>query len=93
MTPESGSGLRLDDLVREIPGRVDVSGDGGVRVRGVQQDSRRVAPGDLFVVRKGASADGAAYVSEATARGAVALLVGREGLAEEDVSEGHSFGG
>jgi UDP-N-acetylmuramoyl-L-alanyl-D-glutamate--2,6-diaminopimelate ligase len=100
MTPESGSGLRLDDLVREIPGRVDVSGDGGVRVRGVQQDSRRVAPGDLFVVRKGASADGAAYVSEATARGAVALLVGRDAgpvpsslpvLMVDDAADGLAF--
>jgi UDP-N-acetylmuramoyl-L-alanyl-D-glutamate--2,6-diaminopimelate ligase len=76
MTPVT-SGLRLDELAREIPGAVDVVGDASVRVVGVRHDSRAVKPGDLFVARKGAKADGARFVRDALARGAVAVLAAR----------------
>ena len=68
------AGLTLAELVRELPLRAWIEGDAGVRVRGVQQDSRRVEAGDLFVARAGAHADGARFVSDARARGAVAVL-------------------
>ena len=67
-------GLRLDELLRELPSGSQLSGDGSVRIRGVHQDSRRVAPGDLFVARKGEHADGTRFVGDAKARGASALL-------------------
>jgi UDP-N-acetylmuramoyl-L-alanyl-D-glutamate--2,6-diaminopimelate ligase len=44
-------------------------------IRGIRYDSRAVAPGDLFVALRGATADGHAYVAQALALGAVALLV------------------
>jgi UDP-N-acetylmuramoyl-L-alanyl-D-glutamate--2,6-diaminopimelate ligase len=44
-------------------------------IRGIRYDSRAVAPGDLFVAMRGATADGHAYVAQALALGAVALLV------------------
>ena len=68
------TGMRLGELVRELPRGARLSGDAGVLLLGVQQDSRRVAPGDLFVARKGTAADGAAFIEEAVARGAVGLL-------------------
>jgi UDP-N-acetylmuramoyl-L-alanyl-D-glutamate--2,6-diaminopimelate ligase len=43
-------------------------------IRGIRYDSRAVAPGDLFVALRGASADGHAYVGQALALGAVAVL-------------------
>ena len=46
-------------------------------VIGVHHDSRRVQPGDLFVVRRGEKHDGSAFVADAVARGAVAILAGR----------------
>ena len=67
-------GLSLGDLVREIPGGVRVLGDTTVRVRGVQQDSRRVSEGDLFVARAGAHTSGLSYLDEACRRGASAVL-------------------
>jgi len=70
--------LRLGDLLRELPTDSTLSGDGTVSVRGVHQDSRRVARGDLFVARKGAHADGARFIEAAIANGAAALLVDRE---------------
>ena len=74
-------GLRLDELLRELPEGSRLVGDGSVRVFGVRHDSRRVRAGDLFVVRKGAQTDGARFVADAKQRGAVAVLA-PEGEAE-----------
>jgi len=71
------TGLRLDELGRELPGSFEIVGDPSVRVSGVQQDSRRVQPGDLFVARKGAHANGGAFVDDAKRRGAAAILIER----------------
>jgi UDP-N-acetylmuramoyl-L-alanyl-D-glutamate--2,6-diaminopimelate ligase len=74
-------GLRLDELAREIPGNVQIRGDASARVIGARHDSRQVEPGDLFVVRKGRSEDGARFVTDALARGASAIMVSRGVLA------------
>ena len=50
---------------------------GQVRVGGVQRDSRRVGPGDLFVAWSGAVHDGHDYVAAAAASGAAAAIVER----------------
>jgi len=75
-------GLTLAELAREIPGEVEIIGDASVRVCGVRHDSRAIGPGDLFVARKGAHADGAAFLLDAVARGAAAVLVERGAGAE-----------
>lgn len=59
--PGGAVGTRLDD----------------VEVRGVQHDSRRVGPGDLFVAWAGAAHDGHEHVAAAGAAGAAAALVER----------------
>src|SRR5262249_31334163 len=43
-------------------------------VTGIAYDSRRVGPGNVFVGLKGLHADGSAYVQEALARGAAAIV-------------------
>ena len=50
---------------------------GAAEVTGVQVDSRRIVPGDLFVAVGG----GAPYVDDARARGAAATLVPRDAFA------------
>ncbi|HVZ71774.1 MAG TPA: UDP-N-acetylmuramoyl-L-alanyl-D-glutamate--2,6-diaminopimelate ligase [Polyangia bacterium] len=45
-----------------------------VRVAEVRDDSRKVQPGDLFVAAPGPVADGRAFVTDAIARGATALV-------------------
>jgi UDP-N-acetylmuramoyl-L-alanyl-D-glutamate--2,6-diaminopimelate ligase len=45
------------------------------QIQGVVEDSRRVEPGTLFVVRKGSHFDGRKFVPAARAAGATALLV------------------
>jgi UDP-N-acetylmuramoyl-L-alanyl-D-glutamate--2,6-diaminopimelate ligase len=72
--------LTLAEIAREIPRGASVVGDAGVRVTGVHHDSRAVAPGDLFVARKGATADGTRFVADAKARGAVAILAAKGAL-------------
>lgn len=48
---------------------------GEIPIRDLRQDSREVVPGDLFVARPGQSTSGLAYVADAVARGAAAVLV------------------
>src|SRR5262249_53459779 len=76
------TGLTLDEIAREIPGGASIAGDARTRVMGVHHDSREVAPGDLFVARKGAQADGARFVADAKARGAAAVLAAKSAAAE-----------
>ena len=52
--------------------------EGRIEVLGLTSDSREVAPGWAFVALKGALDDGAAYLSAALERGAVAILAERE---------------
>jgi UDP-N-acetylmuramoyl-tripeptide--D-alanyl-D-alanine ligase len=58
-------------------GRLETAGDAS-HVAGVQVDSRRIAPGDLFVA---VNAEGAEFVGDALARGAAAALVPEDGFA------------
>ncbi|KLL10558.1 Mur ligase family protein, partial [Protofrankia coriariae] len=51
----------------------------GVVVRGITHDSRAVRPGDLYAALPGARAHGAAFVRQAVAAGAVAVLTDRAG--------------
>jgi UDP-N-acetylmuramoyl-L-alanyl-D-glutamate--2,6-diaminopimelate ligase len=72
-------GLTLEQVARELGARaaeLSFAPDlGALHITGVQQDSRKVEPGDLFVARRGQSADGIAFVADALARGARAVLV------------------
>jgi UDP-N-acetylmuramoyl-L-alanyl-D-glutamate--2,6-diaminopimelate ligase len=67
--------VRLDDLLRRS-GLPAPSGDGvpPPEVRGLTADSRGIAPGMLFAALPGARADGRAFIAEAVARGAAAVL-------------------
>ncbi len=68
------------------------SGDPGVS--GVEYDSRRVKPGDVFVAMRGESSDGNRFIDKAIATGAVAVVTDsatekpREGVAWAQVLNG-----
>jgi UDP-N-acetylmuramoyl-L-alanyl-D-glutamate--2,6-diaminopimelate ligase len=49
-----------------------------VDVTGITSDSRKIEPGFVFVAVRGAKADGAQFISDAIARGAVAVIAGRD---------------
>ncbi|MEV4755512.1 UDP-N-acetylmuramoyl-tripeptide--D-alanyl-D-alanine ligase [Micromonospora sp. NPDC049559] len=70
--------LTLGELAAVVDGRL-VVGDPDTRITGtVEFDSRKVAPGGLFVAFPGEKVDGHDYASGAVAAGAVAVLGTRE---------------
>ena len=66
--------MRLMDLSSAVPGAETAPRGADVDVRHIVHDSRRVAPGDLFVAIRGGKSDGLAHVPEALARGAAAVV-------------------
>ncbi len=71
--PEVLTAMRLSSLIHGLP---VTAGAADPEVSGVQHDSRRVAPGDLFVALVGTHHDARTFAGEAAARGAVAVLAG-----------------
>ncbi|WP_054143874.1 UDP-N-acetylmuramoyl-L-alanyl-D-glutamate--2,6-diaminopimelate ligase [Bosea sp. AAP35] len=55
-------------------------------IAGVAFDSRKVSPGDVFVALAGAKADGARFITDAVAKGAVAVVSGQPRPANLDGS-------
>ncbi len=67
--------MRLDDFISRIPGAQWLH-TGNPWVAGLATDSRKVRPGDLFVaIRGGQLEDRHAFVPQAVAAGAVAVVV------------------
>ncbi|MFO0286349.1 MAG: Mur ligase domain-containing protein, partial [Brevundimonas sp.] len=63
----SAPGIRLSDLMRrEVPADPVITG--------VTADSRKVQPGVLFAALPGQQADGRAFIPQALAQGAAAIL-------------------
>jgi UDP-N-acetylmuramoyl-tripeptide--D-alanyl-D-alanine ligase len=71
----SAPALSVDDLVRLTGGRLLARSDRPIR--GGAVDSREVTPGSLFVALPGERTDGHAYLADAVAAGAAALIVTR----------------
>jgi UDP-N-acetylmuramoyl-L-alanyl-D-glutamate--2,6-diaminopimelate ligase len=72
----AGTGLTLGELaVRLRDFEPSLRGDPALRVIDVDQDSRRVSPGALFVARHGGHADGLRFVQDARSRGARAVMI------------------
>jgi UDP-N-acetylmuramoyl-L-alanyl-D-glutamate--2,6-diaminopimelate ligase len=66
----------LEELARVLGG-APISGDHQIEITGVEYDSRKVKPGNLFVCVTGFRQDGHAYARQAVDAGAVALVVER----------------
>ncbi len=65
--------MRLSELLKNVK-PLAITGDAGVEITGVNIDSRRIAPGHLFVAIKGTQTDGHAYIGKAVELGAAAVL-------------------
>jgi UDP-N-acetylmuramoyl-L-alanyl-D-glutamate--2,6-diaminopimelate ligase len=74
---EQAPSRTVGELAERVGGRVE--GDASARVTGVTHDSRRVRAGDLFAAIPGFERDGHAFVSDAVAAGATAVMVERAG--------------
>ncbi|HKN86931.1 MAG TPA: UDP-N-acetylmuramoyl-L-alanyl-D-glutamate--2,6-diaminopimelate ligase [Nitrospiraceae bacterium] len=70
--------MTLDDLIAPLEKQGEVTqqrGEGHIHITSLADDSRQITPGTLFVAVKGERADGHAYVHQAVAAGAAALVV------------------
>jgi UDP-N-acetylmuramoyl-L-alanyl-D-glutamate--2,6-diaminopimelate ligase len=68
--------VNLAALIARLPAGTTVRGDAASRaIAAVESDSRRVVPGALFVALRGEHADGHAFVAQAIAAGAAAVVV------------------
>lgn len=64
--------MKIKKLVKDIP-EVTIKGSKEVEISGICINSKVVAPGNLFIAKKGFSDNGANYIEEAIAAGAVAI--------------------
>lgn len=68
--------MQLSD-VQELLVTAAIRGQATTTFSGIQADSRKVVPGDLFICLPGYTVDGHDFAAQAVERGAVALLVER----------------
>jgi UDP-N-acetylmuramoyl-L-alanyl-D-glutamate--2,6-diaminopimelate ligase len=66
--------MRLHDLIRRLDPALASPNLLDIDITGIQEDSRRIARGNLFVARAGTKTDGARYIADAAALGAAAVV-------------------
>lgn len=64
--------MKIKKLIKDIPD-IQLKGSREVEITGISLNSKLVAPGNLFIARRGKVDDGTDYISEAIAAGAVAV--------------------
>ena len=77
----------LRELIAALP-RASVVGSLDREILGLQDDSRKVQPGDLFIAVKGITSDGHDFVDAAIERGAAGVVIDRS--VHESLPEGVS---
>lgn len=65
--------MKLKKIIKDIPG-IEVKGSKEVEITGICAHSKQVAPGNLFIAKKGRTVDGTQFIPEAVSSGAVAIL-------------------
>ncbi|MEO7911472.1 MAG: UDP-N-acetylmuramoyl-L-alanyl-D-glutamate--2,6-diaminopimelate ligase [Roseiflexaceae bacterium] len=66
--------MRLQQLLADLP-IVQINGPTDIEITSIAYDSRTVQPGGLFIAINGFHTDGRAFIPQALARGAVAVVV------------------
>jgi len=66
--------MRLRQLLADLP-TAQISGPTDIEITSLAYDSRAVQPGSLFIAINGFHTDGRAFIPQALARGAVAVVV------------------
>lgn len=64
--------MKLKSLIKGLD--LQVKGSKEVEITGVSSDSRTVAPGNLFIAKKGSTYDGSQFITQAVSAGAAAIL-------------------
>lgn len=64
--------MKLKALIQGLP--VQIKGSKEIPISGLSCDSRKTAPGNLFIAKKGSGSDGTAFIPQAVENGACAVL-------------------
>lgn len=64
--------MKLKYLLKDLP--VTVEGSKEIEITGITANSKQVAPGNLFLAKKGLTYDGTKFIPDAIAAGAVAVV-------------------
>lgn len=73
---------KMSSLFKELPETLRE-----IEISGIQLDSRKVQPGDLFVALKGAQVDGAKFIASAFTSGAAVVISDSEAALEHEASQ------
>lgn len=65
--------MKLAELLKSVAGVQDAIPD--LDITAIAEDSRKIAPGALFIARAGTATDGAKFLADAASRGAAAAVV------------------
>ena len=66
--------MRFSEILRGVELQ---SRSGDAEITGVQYDSRKIKPGDLFLAMRGETTDGNRYIDNSIRQGAVAIVLTR----------------
>lgn len=64
--------MKLKTLVHDL--NIQIKGKKEIDITGISSHSKQVAPGNLFIARKGLTTDGQLFIEEALQGGAIAIL-------------------
>ncbi len=70
--------MRLEQLLQVLPDAQVLGDPAGIEILDLADDSRKAAPGCLFVAIQGERTDGHDYIEEALGRGALAVILEKE---------------
>ena len=68
---------QLNELIKDFPHTL-VTGSADTEITGICMDSRKVAPGNLFICISGYTSDGHDFIPKAVESGAAALIVEKD---------------
>jgi UDP-N-acetylmuramoyl-L-alanyl-D-glutamate--2,6-diaminopimelate ligase len=78
--------MKIKKLIRDLPD-VELKGPKEISINGVCSNSALVAPGNLFIAKKGLSDDGSKYISKAIEAGAVAVATNMYDPTLKDIAQ------
>lgn len=70
--------VQFHELLHESGLPYNLKGAADASLAGIQEDSRLIRPGDLFLARIGTKTDGAQFIDDARQRGAVAVVASKQ---------------
>ncbi|MBR1522504.1 MAG: UDP-N-acetylmuramoyl-L-alanyl-D-glutamate--2,6-diaminopimelate ligase [Bacteroidales bacterium] len=77
--------MRLKDIIKNIEA-LEIVGNPDIEITTLEQDSRKVVPGSLFVAVRGYQSDGHAYIGKAVESGAGAVICEETGSPADGVT-------